>query len=68
MLEQERALENNEFICSLIHKYLLKAYYVLGMILDDEDITVHKIRHSPWYREAYGLVRIMNVNFKISHK
>ena len=31
------------------------------------DITVHKTRYSPWY-EAHGLVRMMNINLKISHK
>lgn len=63
ILEPERALENTEFICSLIHKYTLRDFHMLGMILDDEDITGYKTRHSPWHHGAYGLVTMININF-----
>lgn len=47
MLGPEKALEDIKFICSLIHKHTLRAYYVLGTILADTDVRVHKTRHSP---------------------
>lgn len=68
MLGPEKALEDIKFICSLIHKHTLRAYYVLGTILADTDVRVHKTRHSPLYHEAHGLVRMMNINFKISQQ